>query len=193
MIDCPFCDFHGRIFRERLYILRTGLGNFKEYEGIVLKAIDRANLLLNDSDFVAWICSLEEFELSRDIDGTGINGKELVQLMLAVRRTVSVKAYSWGSSNAKFKSKYPNRININRKYVRRLDRTYGGSEKGRKDLEKQLAGTIIHEYFHALDRVYSFIYLGHGSNSPKGKDETVCYKIGNRAKEWHLPELDDVA
>lgn len=175
MITCPLCDTHGRVTGFREYITLEGIGRFGKQQGKVTRAIERANFLLNDAGFVEWIMGLEDFDLSRDIDGTGVNGRELVCFTLSVRRVVSVKSYSWGSSNAKFKSKYPSRINLNRKYVR-LDSI---------SIE-ELSGTIIHEYFHALDRVLSFISFGHGSNSSKGKGETLPYKIGNKAKVWRI-------
>jgi len=84
------------------------------------------------------------------------------------RNPVMIKAYRtfnpWSAAIAMTKKSEPGVIYINTRKIARRD-------------EADYINTLVHEFMHIVG--YS-----HGSNSPKGKEDSVPYRMGSIAEDW---------
>lgn len=141
-------------------------GKNKKY----INAVEKANQLFGNQRFYMFIKAAAPFDMS------DITNEKLVDLIEKNKHIdIEVKvAYKWWNpywrlkiTHGMFNNKKPNQFEING-YIRKT--------------EAQLVGVMWHELLHALDYMHPQYSFNHGSNDPKGKENTTQYYIGRLAK-----------
>jgi hypothetical protein len=125
------------------------------------------NKLFADEKFWVHVRHLGQFDMSLQMDGSGVNGVELEALIKTNKIKCHINLYRhwwrWSRVNGYYKGGKDIWIN-----ERRLWRS-----------ERSIANTIGHEYIHLVDNYLADDYLGHGDNSPKGKEKTCPWMFGS--------------
>lgn len=142
---------------------------FADENAYVQKATTMANTILGNEEFYQKIRQQEKFDLSTAkpsiiaelIKSSGLEFK--VELFYPS----GWRAIKYRNTFAYTDPNYPNTLFLN---LKKLDREI-----------EDIAATIIHECIHALDQEAVDYTFGHGNNSPKGKENTAPYWIGNLA------------
>lgn len=137
----------------------------------VNKAAIIFNHIMMEIEFRELVSKIHAFDMSRDIDGSMISGKELLAIIDKSDVTFTVLTYRpwfrWSRAIAYYsggKNLFLNSRKLNRSVA-------------------SIAGSIAHEAIHGYD---NFVpeYLGHGSNSPRGKQHTAPYLFGNIVNDY---------
>jgi hypothetical protein len=141
----------------------------------LIVAVEEANKLMIDRYFLSKIENIERFNMATEADGTGVTGKELIEVFKRFEKMrINVQTYRpcwrWSKALAFYDpAKGPKNIHLNsRKFNRSVP---------------SLVGTLVHEVCHLYDNFALDFYLGHGDNSPVGKELTVPYLLGFLAKD----------
>lgn len=143
---------------------------FIESNEVVREAVQKANALLTDTTFLQAIRDKDRFDLSTATPAV------IADLIASSELEFSVELFYPNSITQRWKYRntlgytdadFPNTVFLN---VKRLNRGIA-----------EIVGTIIHECIHALDDANDEYTFGHGNNSPRDKDNTAPYWIGNLA------------
>jgi hypothetical protein len=129
-------------------------------------AVNCANIVINDPQFLSDISSVKSFDYSKD------NGSDVASFIVN-SKPIEVKLFT------KYLSKvvavtYPSK-----------PETYLNTKKNPRSLPG-MANTLLHEMTHVANE--SGKYYTHGSNSSSGKDNSIPYYVGNLA-EIHAEKL----
>jgi hypothetical protein len=143
-----------------------------EYTGdhpIVREAVTEANRLLKDQSFLEEIAARPTFDMSTASPATiaELIRSSSLRFVVQLFSPRGVNKVRYRKTFAYTDGRYPNTLFLNEA---KLDREMA-----------DVAATIIHEAIHALDDSEPGYQFGHGSNSPRGKENTAPYWIGNRA------------
>jgi hypothetical protein len=126
----------------------------------ILRAMDRANLVMRHPLFYKLLQAHTD-----TFDHSNVNGEMLAgyfQKEQAVAEVLTYKSLTRFSRSTAYTS-FDGRIFVN---IKRLDRPID-----------DVAITLIHECVHVLDSRTRGVWMGHGSNNPKGKSQTAPYAI----------------
>jgi hypothetical protein len=140
------------------------------------QAVKAANCVLDDERFFKLVEEIESFDMS-SYNGNEMSGKQFTRILRNNQIIGSVIVYrpKWCFSKAYGYYSGGKDIFLNeRKLIRDSNRNVNISS---------LAGSLVHEYVHMLDNFVP-AYLGHGDNSPIGKEKTTPYLVGKMAKEF---------
>jgi hypothetical protein len=133
-------------------------------------AVKMANNLLNNNNFYQLIRTYQRFDMS------DVTNDMIAALMKRHSTlTITVKTYKpwwpWSKAVAMFKPSEPHTVYLS---SRRLNRSAAS-----------VVGSLLHEYVHLVDNLYSEYSFGHGSNSKYGKENTAPYAIGTMAYQFY--------
>lgn len=150
------------------------------YDGryqIITDAVEGMEVVMQSTLFRRRVLEKPFFYMSTNRENTHVTGKKLLYLMDYNQIRCQVETYRpwwrWAPSVAKYKGGKD--IHLNSRKLRRSVHSVRGS--------------IMHEYVHLLDNFLSRYYLGHGTDSPKGKEHTAPYWLGSLMHEVSV-ELD---
>ena len=136
-------------------------------------AIEEANKLLRNEDFLKQIYLVDDFEY------TYVNGEYIANALkdfASGKQSLILYVYTYRSKNpwsrvlGYFIPSKPNNTYIN---SRKLNRSMGS-----------IVATIIHELIHMIDNFDNNASYGHGDNSPVGKQYSVPYWVDNLAQSF---------
>lgn len=141
-------------------------GNFEN----VRRATKLANKLLDNNNFYQIIRSADRFDMSN------VTNDMVASLMKRHNKLdITVKTYKpwwpWSKAVAMFKPSEPHTVYLS---SRRLNRSAAS-----------VVGSLMHEYVHLVDNLYSEYSFGHGSNYKHGKEHTAPYAIGTMAYQFY--------
>lgn len=142
---------------------------FDDRQPKVEEATNKANSILNKSEFYTKIREKDKFDLSTatpQIIADLIEQSDL-EFKIDLFYPSGWRAIKYRKTFAYTDSRFPNTLFLNLKKLKRSTNS--------------IAATIIHESIHALDHEAIDYTFGHGNNSSKGKSNTAPYWIGNLA------------
>jgi len=142
---------------------------FNENLAGVKSATNKSNELLKMEEFYKAISDHPNFDLSNaspKIIAELLNNSDL-EFKVEIFYPNAFQSIKYRKTFAYTDSRFPNTLFLN---FKKLDREI-----------EDIAATIIHESIHALDDAEENYTFGHGNNSPRGKDNTAPYWIGNLA------------
>lgn len=144
--------------------------NYSGNSESIRKAVDDANYILNDEEFLVAITK------KRSFDNTKVSGVIVSMLIRISNIKAEIGLYKplpippWNRANAYTEPNSPTTIFLNKR-------------KLRNQSVESIASTIIHEYVHLIDFATEKYDLGHGSYSITGKANTIPYWIDQLAYE----------
>lgn len=149
--------------KKKVFIDERNIKVRHKYRARIEIAVMKANEILNNTEFLEFVASKHDFNLSND------HGTMIVEKLRATLQKATLVGYRppWW----KHRSVYA--------YVMHdSDVIHMNSKKFRRSIAS-LTGTIVHEYMHVIG--YS-----HGNNTPKGSNRynSVPYWMGSAAKNW---------
>jgi hypothetical protein len=136
---------------------------------VVKDAVADANRVLRDEAFLNQIASHSNFDMSTVLPAAiaDLIRSSTLDFVIKLFSPHGIDALRYRNTFAYTDDKMPNTLFLNEK---KLNREVA-----------DVAATIIHEGIHALDEADTNHRFGHGNNSPRGKENTAPYWIGNRA------------
>lgn len=142
---------------------------FNENLAGVKSATDKSNELLKNDEFYKAISDHPNFDLSTASPKiiADLLKKSDLEFKVEIFYPNAFQSIKYRKTFAYTDERFPNTLFLN---FKKLDREI-----------EDIAATIIHESIHALDDAEETYTFGHGNNSPKGKDNTAPYWIGNLA------------
>lgn len=126
------------------------------------------------------LTGLGPFDMSKEADGSGVTGPELLEIFKnnPIRCQVCLYYPKWPWSRVYGYYNGGKNVYLN---ARKLGR--GGDS---------IANTIAHEYTHLVDNFVHSAYIGHGDNSPTGKEGTAPWVVGSIAARCYRASLEGI-
>lgn len=138
--------------------------NYSGDNEIVLKAVEKANFVLENNDFHTELAAAQNI-----FDHSNVNGAVVSNLIKNTQIKATVEIYTsiwrWSRVNGYTIDNGENKIFLN---SRKLNEAAN---------ELNVAATLVHEFLHLVDFENDNFFFGHDGNRSAGNDNTAPYWI----------------